>query len=311
VFVFTSPEEVPATLGPSAVAIGKLDGVHTGHRAVLERARRTAVERSLASVAVTFDRNPLSLLRPELCPEPLVSNEQKLELLAATGLDATLMLAFDRAFSERSPEWFVERVLVDALQARSVVVGADFRFGAKGAGTVRTLEILGRTHGFDVECVGDVVDGERRASSTWIRELLDAGDVRHAAELLGYEPVVRGVVVRGAERGRELGYPTANLSPRHEGFIPRDGVYAGWLTVDGRRYGAAISVGNNPTFEGVPEKQVEAHVLDETLDLYDATVEVAFVDYIRGMERFDDIDALVARMATDETRVRAVLATAR
>ena len=304
---------VPAGFGPSAVAIGKFDGVHAGHRRIIDELRSVAGRESLAATIVTFDRHPLRLLRPELCPPPLVSNAQKVELLAATGVDATLMLAFDRAFSEQTPEEFVRRILVDALHARVVMVGADFRFGARGSGTVDVLRELGEKYGFAVDLVGDVVEPEagstteRRASSTWIREMLAEGRVAEAAAVLGHEPTVRGVVVMGAQRGRELGYPTANLSPRIEGFIPGDGVYAAWFTADGRRYGAAVSIGNNPTFVGVPEKQVEAHVLDETIDLYGKTVEIAFVEYIRGQVRYSTVEALIEQIADDERAVRVIL----
>jgi riboflavin kinase/FMN adenylyltransferase len=303
---------VPHGFGPSAVAIGKFDGVHAGHRSVIADLRAVAARDGLTATVVTFDRHPLSLLRPESCPPPLLSNAQKVERLAEAGVDATVMLAFDRVFSEQTPEQFVQRILVDALQARVVMVGSDFRFGARGSGTVDTLAELGREHGFSVHLIGDVVapaDGTstRRASSTWIRELLADGRVAEAAAVLGHEHAVRGVVVRGAQRGRALGYPTANLSPGMEGFIPGDGVYAAWFTVDGRRYGAAVSVGNNPTFVGVPEKQVEAHVLDETIDLYGKTVEVAFVAYIRGQVKYSTVEALIDQIAQDERDVRVIL----
>jgi riboflavin kinase/FMN adenylyltransferase len=311
---FDSLEAVPAGFGPSAVAIGKFDGVHAGHRRVIGRLRAVAAERALVATAVTFDRHPLALIAPESCPEALLSNAQKVDRLAETGLDATLMVAFDRAFSEQSPEQFVERILVGALTARVVMVGADFRFGVRGSGTVATLTELGARHGFEVQLIEDVLapldagtPGSRRASSTWIRELLAAGDIGEAARVLGHEPTIRSVVVRGAQRGREMGYPTANLSPDIEGFVPRDGVYAAWLTADGVRYGAAVSIGNNPTFEGVPEKQVEAHVLDESLDLYGTTVELSFVEYIRPMTAFDGMASLVVQMTLDEARIREIL----
>jgi len=306
---FDNLADVPADFGPSAVAIGKFDGVHSGHRTVLANLLRVAAEQDLTSTAVTFDRHPLALLRPELCPEPLLSNPQKVERLAETGLDATVMLTFDRSFSEQSPEDFVTRILVDALHARVVFVGSDFRFGAKGAGTVELLRELGEQHGFEVRLIDDVVaaGSERRASSTWVRELLAAGDVDKAAEVLGILPTIRSTVVHGLQRGRELGYPTANLSPEIEGYIPADGVYAAWLTVDGQRYGAAVSIGNNPTFEGVPDKQVEAHVLDQSFDLYDKTVEVSFVRFIRGMRKFSGMDELAGQMAKDEQAIRGIL----
>jgi riboflavin kinase/FMN adenylyltransferase len=309
---FDSLDSVPTDFGPSAVAIGKFDGVHAGHRSVIAELEAVARRDGLTATVVTFDRHPLSVLRPESCPPPLISNAQKVERLAETGVDATVMLAFDRPFSEQTPEQFVRRILVDALHARVVMVGSDFRFGVRGSGTVDTLAELGRSHGFEVRLIDDVVaptDGSsaRRASSTWIRELLAEGRVAEAARVLGHEHAVRGVVVRGAQRGRALGYPTANLSPDMEGFIPGDGVYAAWFTVDGRRYGAAVSIGNNPTFDGVPEKQVEAHVLDETIDLYGKTVEVAFVAYIRGQVKYSTVEALIEQISDDERTVRGIL----
>lgn len=305
---FTSLAELPEGFGPSAVTIGKFDGVHQGHRAVISRLRQVAEAGALRSVVVTFDRNPLALLAPDRCPEALVSVRQKLGLLATTGLDAALVLAFDRALASLPPEEFVTRVLVDALGARVVLVGSDFRFGSRGAGDVALLERLGGELGFTVEIIDDVrPEGERRVSSTWVRELLADGDVRHAGELLGHAPTVAGIVVHGAARGRELGFPTANLSPDSEGLIPADGVYAGWLTDAGTRYPAAISVGDNPTFEGVPRKQVEAYVLDRELDLYDRLVEVEFVERIRGMVAFDSIDALIERMHVDVEVAREML----
>ncbi len=306
--VFRTLDDVPAGFGPSAVTIGKFDGVHTGHRAVIATLDRVAGQQGLTATVITFDRNPLELLAPEKCPPALTGIEQKLDLLAGTGIAATLLLTFDRRTADLSPEAFVESILVDRLRARVVLVGADFRFGARGAGDVATLEALGERFGFVVHLIDDVrPEGGRRVSSTWIRDLLAEGDVAHAARLLGHVPAVRGVVVHGAARGRELGFPTANLSPESDGLIPADGVYAGWLTDEGMRYPAAISVGNNPTFEGVPQKQVEAYVLDEDLDLYDHRVEIAFVERIRGMVAFSGVEPLIAQITADVERARAIL----
>jgi riboflavin kinase / FMN adenylyltransferase len=307
--VFRAVADIPDGWGPSAVTIGKFDGVHTGHRAVIGRLQEVARERGLVSTVVTFDRNPLEVVAPEKCPASLVSNAQKLDLLASTGIDATLMVTFDQALAGLAPEEFVHRILVDRLHASAVLVGSDFRYGARGAGDVDLLRRLGEEYGFAVELIDDVrPEHGRRVSSTWIRELLAAGDVAHATELLGSAPTVRGVVVHGAARGRELGFPTANLSPESEGLIPADGVYAGWLTDGGERYPAAISVGNNPTFAGVPQKQVEAYVLDADIDLYDHTVEVSFVERIRGMVAYRGIEPLIAQMTDDVERARGILA---
>jgi riboflavin kinase/FMN adenylyltransferase len=310
---FSSLDEVPKDFGPSAVTIGKFDGVHIGHRRVLDALQAIAAERGLVSTVVTFDRNPAALLTPERLPDYVASNDQKRELLAATGVAATLMVPFTRDFAALEPERFVDDILVRALHAEVVLVGDDFRFGSRGRGDVALLAELGKKDGFIVQSIDAVVgDGGAPVSSTMVRSLLAAGEVRDAAALLGRAPSVRGVVVHGEERGRALGYPTANLSSEHEGLIPADGVYAARLVVGDTTYPAAVSVGNNPTFEGVPDKRVEAHVvqdrsMDADLDLYGKTVTVEFVEFVRGMVKFDGVDALVAQMTLDEARIREIL----
>ena len=311
--VFRSPAEVPDDFGPSAVAIGKFDGVHAGHRAVIRRLNEAAAASGSRAVAVTFDRNPLAVLRPDRCPENVVTVDRKLELLGELGLDATLVLTFDEELAARSAEDFVVDILVGALKVSTVLVGQDFRFGRGGAGTPALLRELGPAHGFSVEVVDDVYlpGSSRRVSSTWIRELLIDGDVTEAARVLGRHPDVRGEVVHGLKRGRELGFPTANLSTIVDAFVPADGVYAGWL-IDhdtGIRHPSAISVGTNPTFDDVLERQVEAHVLDETsLDLYGHDVTVEFVERLRGMVAYEGIDKLSAQIAVDVADARRVLA---
>jgi len=300
--------DVPADVGPTAVTIGKFDGVHVGHRGVIDLLEQVAAERGLTSAVVTFDRHPLAVLRPGSVPRSLVSNRQKRELLEAAGVAATLMLTFDDELRSLTPAQFVDRILVGALHARVVFVGDDFRFGVRGSGTVDTLRELGAERGLEVVSIDDVrLGGGRRASSTWIRELLEAGDVKRAGELLGREPAVRGVVVHGEQRGRELGFPTANLAPDSEGYVPADGVYAARVLVGDTTYPAAVSVGHNPTFEGVPEKQVEAHLLDVSLDLYGQELTVMFVDWVRGNVAFEGIDALIEHIRADVVRTREVL----
>ena len=309
--VFRAPGEVPAGFGPSVVVIGKFDGVHSGHRAVIDRARVTATDADARVVAVTFDRNPLSLLRPELCPDPLSSVEQKLELLAEAGVDATLVLRFDAELAGLEPRAFVEHVLVDALGVVTVMVGDDFRFGRGGAGDPALLISLGAEFGFEVDVVGDVQGGGRRVSSTWVRDLLSVGDVEGAARLLGRPHAMAGEVVHGLKRGRELGFPTANLAPDADGFIPGDGVYAGWLRrldqPDAPKLPAAISVGTNPTFDGI-ERRVESYVLDRAdLDLYGVELGVEFVEHLRGQIKFASVDDLIAQMTTDVVNTRRAL----
>jgi riboflavin kinase/FMN adenylyltransferase len=311
VIVFSDPADIPDDFGPSVIAIGKFDGVHTGHRQVLERARADAERLGAKVVAVTFDRNPLATIRPELCPNELVSLGQKIDLLAGTGLDAAVVLRFDEEMSHLSAEDFVREILVGDLGAVVVLLGTDFRFGYRGAGDAQLLERMGAELGFTTDVVDDVVVAgeERRVSSSWIRELLSTGDVARAAQLLGRPHRVEGEVVHGLKRGRELGFPTANLSPQSQGDVPADGVYAGWLvTPDGVHHKSAISVGVNPTFDDVEFRQVEAYVLDETgLDLYGQHVVVEFVDRIRGMVAFQGIPALIEQMTDDVARTRLIL----
>jgi riboflavin kinase/FMN adenylyltransferase len=316
---FNSLDAVPGDFGPSVVTIGNFDGVHRGHRAVLEGVVSSARARGLAAVAVTFEPHPVAVLFPERAPAVLTTLEHRLELLEETGLDAVLVLEFTREFAQWGPEHFVREVFVDALHAQVVVVGRDTRFGHRNSGDVSTLRELGAQLGFAVEVLHDVgTDGTGpRWSSTRVRELLADGDVAGAAELLGRPHRVTGIVVHGDHRGRELGYPTANLSQDAQGQPPADGVYAGRLV----RLGvptqapdavmpAAISVGTNPTFDGV-QRRVEAYVLDrDDLDLYGESVAVEFVERLRPTLRFDGVEALVTQMALDVSRSREVLGVA-
>jgi len=315
VIIFRDPTEIPAGFGPSAVAIGKFDGVHLGHRAVIERLKADAAASGARAVAVTFDRNPLAVLRPQLCPEAVVTLERKLELLSELELDAVLVLSFDASLAAVPAEDFVQRYLVDALRASTVLVGRDFRFGHGGAGTPALLARLGPDAGFAVDVVDEVfLPGiPRRISSSWVRELLAAGDVAQATAVLGRPVTVRSEVVHGLARGRELGFPTANLAPVSGVALPADGVYAGWLDdhTSGLRLPAAISVGTNPTFDDVLERQVEAHVLsEEWLELYGHDVSVEFTAHLRGMVAFDGVETLRAQIAADVAQARAVLALA-
>jgi riboflavin kinase/FMN adenylyltransferase len=307
--IWRSLDEVPADVGPTAVVIGNFDGVHLGHRHVLARAREIADERSLLVVAVTFDPHPMAVLRPEHAPTTLTSLEVRAELLGEVGADAVLALPFDLEVANWSPEEFVEQVLVDGLHAAAVVVGANFRFGHRAAGDVATLRATGERFGFTAE--GIPLDGGPQVwSSTYVRMSLAAGDVAGAAEALGRPYAVRGIVVKGDQRGRELGFPTANVPTDTMTAAPPDGVYAGWLRrLDtGERYPAAISVGTNPTFAGDRPRRVESYVLDRTdLELYGVEVEVSFVERLRGMVAFEGVDKLVEQMTDDVDRARELL----
>ncbi|WP_435744130.1 bifunctional riboflavin kinase/FAD synthetase [Nocardioides sp. SYSU DS0663] len=308
--VWRSLEDVPDDLGRTVVVVGNFDGVHLGHRRVLARARELARERGgLAVVAVTFDPHPMAVLRPEHAPTALTTVDARADLLAEAGADGVLAVPFDRSVAAWTPEEFVTRVLVDALRAAAVVVGANFRFGSRAAGDVATLTELGAVHDFTAE--GIPLDGGPMVwSSTYVRTCLAAGDVTGAAEALGRPYAVRGEVVRGDQRGRELGYPTANVPTGGLMAVPADGVYAGWLRrLDtGERHPAAISVGTNPTFHGARERRVESYVLDRTdLELYGVEVEVSFVERLRGMTTFASVEELVDQMADDVRRARELL----
>jgi riboflavin kinase/FMN adenylyltransferase len=310
-------DEVGPDYGPSVVTIGNFDGVHRGHQEVLAHARARAAELGgLPVVALTFDPHPMSVLRPEHVPATISVPSERAELLAAAGADAVLILPFDRDVASWSPQEFIERVLIGTLHAKAVVVGENFRFGHKAAGHVDTLVTAGALAGFQVE--GLTLTGDRQPwSSTYIRELIAEGDVERAAEALGRPVRVTGVVVEGDKRGRELGYPTANIPAEAGVAVPLDGVYAGWLTVLEPAPGApaydeslpaAISVGSNPTFDGV-DRRVESYVLDrDDLELYGARIAVDFVARLRGSQiRFETIDDLLVQMKADVDAARRLL----
>jgi riboflavin kinase/FMN adenylyltransferase len=316
VHIWRSLDEIPTGLGRTVVVIGNFDGVHLGHRSVIARARAAAADQGLDRVvAVTFDPHPMTVLRPEHAPQTLTDIDTRATLLGDAGVDGVFAIPFSREIAAWSPEEFVQRVIVDGLHAAVVVVGANFRFGARAAGDVATLREAGTTAGFSVEAI-QLDGGPQVWSSTYIRACLATGDVEGAAEALGRLFSVTGTVVRGDQRGRELGYPTANV-PTRGIAAPADGVYAGWLRrldqPDAVRLPAAISVGTNPTFDGERERRVESYVLDLTddeqrdLDLYGVPVEVSFVAQIRGMVRFDGIEPLIEQMRDDVQRTREIL----
>ena len=309
--IWRDVDDVPADLGRTVVSIGNFDGVHLGHAHVLREARASAARLGIDTVvAVTFDPHPMSVLRPEHAPPTLTSIATRARLLEAAGVDAILVVGFDREIASWSPLEFIDRILVDALHAGAVVVGSNFRFGAKAAGEVATLVEAGAAR--DFETVGVPLDGGPQVwSSTYVRQCLATGDVAGAAEALGRPYAVRGVVVRGDQRGRELGFPTANVPTDGLTAAPADGVYAGRLRrLDtGETYAAAISVGTNPTFDGVRDRRVESYVLDrDDLELYGVEVEVSFVERLRGMVAFESVDKLVAQMDDDVRRAREILA---
>jgi riboflavin kinase / FMN adenylyltransferase len=293
----------------TAVTIGVYDGVHVGHRHVLQRLCETATARGLRSAVVTFDPHPASIVAPERAPLLLTSVERRLELLAELGIDRCVVVGFDESVATEPPASFVERVLVGELHAAVVVVGEDFRFGHDRAGDVALLRAVAGSGGFDVEPVAlDGVGGEPISSSR-IRALLAVGDVAGAAELLGRPHELEGTVVRGDGRGRALGYPTANLAVDADLVIPAIGIYAGtWTRPTGASAIAAISVGRRPTFYEDGELLVEAYLCDVDADLYGERSRLEFVERLRGEQKFDSVDDLVAQITRDVDASRALFA---
>lgn len=295
---------------PGVVSIGTFDGVHRGHRVVVGRARAEADARGISLTVLTFDPHPLSVVRAGMEPPAIATVRHRVELLGQSGAEYVLVLPFTQQTASMSAEAFVDTILVDALKARAVVVGEDFRYGHRAAGDVELLARLGAADGFDVVAVPPVGHDGIRWSSTEVRRRVADGDVRAAAEVLGHLFEVEGPVVEGDRRGRDLGYPTANVAVGPRMLVPADGVYAGYLRLLSdplTPLPAAVSVGTNPTFDG-EERRVEAYVLDaHDLDLYGEMVAVSFVQQLRGQRRFDGVGDLVSQMAVDVAATREIL----
>ncbi|SRR5579875_632822 len=298
--------------GGTVVTIGAYDGVHLGHRRLIARVQERARQLGAASAVVTFDRHPATVVRPESAPLLLTDLEQRLELLAGTGVDCTLVVTFDRERSQESAEDFVTEVLVHRLKARCVVVGRDFHFGHGRRGNVALLESMGRALGFEVMGLDLVAEegGTEPVSSTRIRQLLSGGHVEEAAALLGRPHEVRGRVERGDGRGGAvLGFPTANVGVPGEILVPGDGIYAGWhVRPDGTSHPAAISVGRRPTFYAAGARLLETYLLGFQGDLYGEEARVRFVARLRDEQRFSSVEELVAQMGRDVDAARAALA---
>lgn len=296
----------------SVVTIGAYDGVHRGHQAVIEQVRSQAQALDARSIVVTFDRHPASVVRPESAPLLLTDLDQKLERLAATGIDATCIVKFDEDSSREAPSDFVKRVLVDGLLAKRIIIGEDFHFGHKRGGNVAMLRELGPKFDFDVipiELISRDDGVDEPVSSTAIRRALAGGQVEVAQQLLGRPFSVRGVVVNGDKRGRTIGFPTANTEVSNQMCLPADGVYAGMFTcADGSVHGCAINLGRRPTFfEHADVSLLEAHLLDFSGDLYGQQVSVTFEHFLRSERKFDGLDAIKAQLQLDVSAARGLV----
>lgn len=302
-------DQVPKDFGETVVVIGNFDGVHRGHEMLLDTLMERARATNRKAVAVTFWPHPLHVHLPGAGPQLITGLDQRLDQLQAWGLDAILIVDYTLEFARQSPQEFVENYLLEGLNAKEVVAGQGIRFGWQNVGNLETMQELGEELGFKVTVQKLITEPTgRRWSSSWARELLSRGEVANVSEILGRSHTVSGTVVEGFKRGRELGFPTANLGADIDGFVPGDGVYAGWLIrADGQRLPAAISVGTNPTFENAT-RSVEAHVLDrDDLELYGELVTFEFVRRLRGNIKFDNADDLIAQMKTDVDQTRSKL----
>mgnify|MGYP002652358419 CR=1 FL=1 len=310
-------DEIPADWGRCVLTIGVFDGVHRGHAQLISRAVEKAKALGIPSVLMTFDPHPMEVVRPGSHPAQLTTLTRRAELVEELGVDVFCVMPFTHEFMKLTPSRYTHELLVERLHVVEVVVGENFTYGKKAAGSIATLAEDGRRFGFAVDGVKLVEEEAVTFSSTYIRACVDAGDVQAASFALGRPHRVEGVVVHGDGRGRTLGYPTANVAPPMYAAIPADGVYAGWFTVlgpgptigevvAGKPARAAISVGTNPTFSG-RTRTVEAFVLEGEADLYGQHVAVDFVDHIRGMEKFDSVDDLKVAMSRDVEKARTLL----
>jgi riboflavin kinase/FMN adenylyltransferase len=302
-------EHVATPLGGVVLTLGNFDGVHLGHQAIVRQAVAEARADGGQAVALTFHPHPIAVLKPEKAPPLIQPLHDRLAILGELGVDVAVVQRFTRAFAAQAPDAFVRDRLLRHLDVRHVVVGWNVSFGRDRAGNVDTLRALGARHGFQVDAIGPVRAGEDRVSSSAVRRLLGAGDVRSAARLLGRLHRLRGRVVGGERRGRQIGFPTANLHLKPGVLLPLDGVYAVVAHVGGRRLPAVMNVGVRPTF-GVPRRTVEVHVLDWSGDLYGRWLEVELAERLRGEQRFTGPDALKAAIAADVARARTLLAPA-
>jgi riboflavin kinase/FMN adenylyltransferase len=295
-------EQMPVT----AVAIGKFDGLHLGHQQLLHEIVEYSEEAGLVPAVITFDRHPKALLDPENCPRPLMGPRQKAQLMSDAGVEILLTLPFTAELAGLSPRDFIEQV-ISPLGAQMIFVGQGFRFGTHGTGTIADLREFGPEFGFRVREVAHVQVADRKISSTDLRTILDAGKVEVASLLLGRNHQVTGIVEHGRKLGRTLGFPTANISRSAEGYLPGDGVYAGYLYAEGIRYPAAHSVGTNDTVGEVP-KILESHVIGRTdLDLYDLEVTCEFVAQVRGWVKFGSLEDLIAQITVDVAKASEIL----
>ena len=290
----------------SIITLGNFDGIHLGHQELVRMVIRRAQELRGQSMVVTFRPHPLKILAPEKCP-PLISiYEEKIELFKKLGIDVLVKIPFSLSFAEMPPREFVKKVLCDLLGTKEIFVGCNYRFGRGREGTTQTLKLMGEEFGFRVNEVQQIFLKDEVISSTKIRQLLSAGEVEHAAELLGRPYAITGIVIKGDSRGKALGFPTANIASKHA-IVPADGVYAVKLSARDTCYDGVANIGLRPTFDA-KSLAIEVHVFDFNEDLYGEEVTIFFIKKLRQEKKFDSSDALIAQITRDITEARTVLA---
>ena len=291
----------PARWHQPVLALGNFDGMHRGHLKIIERVRRGADERGSTAVAMTFDPHPSKIVRPDKAPPLLMTHQQKLEALARGGMHGVSIIRFTPELARWDPETFVRSVLVEWLHVAEVWVGANFLFGHDRSGNFSLLRSLGARYGFRAEKIDPVRYKDFVVSSTRVRRLVSEGRVDEAGALLGHHYAVDGSVVQGKKRGRELGFPTANVCAENE-LVPPAGVYATTVTVDGIAYPSVTNIGTRPTFESGQDNIVEAHILEFDRDLYGSKLRIGFVQRLRDEKKFDSVDALKTQIEADRAR---------
>ncbi len=294
----------------SAVAIGVFDGVHAGHRKIIKTAAQKAKKEGLKSVVVTFDPHPLDVLRPKHHATTMTGLNLKSHLIQSLGVDVLLIIKFDKTFARTSAKKFIEHILIDKLKVKHVVVGKNFHFGAGGRGDVDYLKIFGKTYGFKVDEVALVktADGHK-ISSTRIRNLLKAGDLKSAQEILGHPVIISGTVVEGKGYGSQTGFHTANIETEDKASVPKEGVYTGFTLIDNKKYNSVLNIGPSPTFN-IKKKRIEVHILGYSKHLYDNILEVELIARLRDIKKFKDAKALSRQIKKDIDKAKSILAKA-
>ncbi|CEO87335.1 bifunctional riboflavin kinase/FAD synthetase [Syntrophaceticus schinkii] len=297
--IFGGMEKMPVQERQLVVALGNFDGVHRGHQQLLRQMTAYAQKNNALAAVILFQPHPQQVLNPSKCPKLLLDTDKKIELLEKQGVQGIFIVPFDIDFASLAPEEFIDKILVGKLQVTGVFVGYDYRFGRTAEGTPELLRELGKQKGFYVEVVPPVLSMETPISSTLVRKALSTGDIRWAKELLGYWPVLRGKIMTGDQRGRKLGFPTANIHVSDELLVPQNGVYAGEALIQGKHYLTVTNIGVHPTFGSSRQELIEAHLLDFQGDIYHEDIEISLFERMRDERKFESPDLLIKQIRKD------------